>query len=223
MKRFLSLIASTAVLLLAGASSVRAESIPWTYSWQRDPVSIAADGVGTGGVSLTSEAQPKSAAGNSDIVATNLRIFSSATADNPDKLVTNGAFSLALTLTDNTSGNSGTLTFTGKLSGTFSAGSSNLTTVFNSPIKQTLTEGNTLFTVTIGPYSPPGPPSASNAGSIAAHVDVAAINGGGGTGGGTGVGVNDVPEPSSIILSCLGVTFLGGAAGRKRLLALVGK
>jgi len=214
MKRFLHLFAATAVLLVAGAS-VRADVVPWTYSWQRDPVSIAADGSGTGGVSLTSEALPKQAAGSSDIVATNLRIFSSAPAGTPDTLVTNGNYTLTLTITDTNSGQFGTLTFTGKLSGTFSAGNSNITNVFDSPTTQTLNLNGDVYTVTIGPYSPPGPPSASNAGSIAAHVDVTP---------GTGtIGINDVPEPSSIVLGCLGLTFVGGAAGRKRLLALVRK
>ena len=228
MKRFLHLFASTAVLLVAGAS-VRADAIPWTYSWQRDPISIAADGGGTGGVSLTSEALPKNAAGNSDIVATNLRAFSSATAENPDTFKTNGAYVLSLTLTDSTSGNSGTLTFAGKLSGTFSVGNANITNLFNSPTEQKVQLGNNMYDVTIGPYSPPGPPSGSNAGSIAAHVDVNPVSstGGGGNNGGTGSGsgggVSDVPEPSSILLSCLGLTFVGGAAGRKRLLALFRK
>jgi hypothetical protein len=223
MKRFLHLVAASVVVLLAGAT-VRADVIPWTYSWQRNPISIAADGTGTGGVSLTSEALPKQAAGNSDIVATNLRIFSSATAANPDKLQTNGAFALALTLLDNNSNVSGTLTFSGKLSGTFSAGNSLLTAVFSTPTTKSITLGQDTYTVTIGPYSPPGPPSASNAGSIAAHVDVTGVSGGGGGGGpGPGPGVNDVPEPSSVLLSCMGLTFLGGAAGRKRLVALLRK
>jgi hypothetical protein len=236
MKRFLHLLASTAVLLLAGAS-VRADTLPtpWTYSWQRDPVSIAANGAETGGVSLTSEAQPKSAAGNSDIVATNLRVFSSATPSAPDTFSNNGAYVLSLTLTDSTSANSGTLTFAGKLSGTFSTSNANITNLFSSPTEQKITLGNNVYDVTIGPYSPPGPPSATNAGSIAAHVDVSPVGGGGGGGGGGpppvggggggggGGGISDVPEPSSILLSCLGLTFVGGAAGRKRLLALFRK
>jgi hypothetical protein len=213
MKRFLHLFACSAVLLVAGANA-RADKVPWTYSWQRDPISIAADAPGSGGVSLTSEALPKQAAGSSDIVATNLRIFSSSTADNPDKLSTNGFFKLTLTITDNTSGDSGTATFSGKLSGTFSAGSSNITAVFDSPTAQILNLGKQDYAITIGPYSPPGPPSASNAGSIAAHVDLK---------DGGGIITNDAPEPSSIVLGCLGLTFLGGAAGRKRLMALLRK
>ncbi len=45
-----------------------------------------------------------------------------------------------------------TLTFHGKLEGTFSAGSSGLTAVFNAPTIHTFAFGNTTFTVTIGPY-----------------------------------------------------------------------
>ena len=52
-----------------------------------------------------------------------------------------------------------------------------------SPTVQALTLGGNKYTVTIGPYSPAGPPSASNAGSIAAHVDVVP---------GDGVGVQPV-------------------------------
>jgi hypothetical protein len=211
MKRSTLLFTSALVALISLGGSVRADQIAWTYSWQRNPVSIAADGDGTGGVSLTNEATPKDAAGNSDIVATNLRIFSSASPNLPDSLVTGGAYTLTLTLTDSASGQSGTATFTGKLSGTFSANNSNLTNVFNSPTVDALVLGGNTYTVTIGPYSPPGPPTASNAGSIAAFVAVTP-----GAGGGGGVGVQDVPEPSTMLLAGLGLSFLGGAAWRKR-------
>jgi hypothetical protein len=222
MKRSTLLFASALTLLISLGGSVRADLIAWTYSWQRDPISVAADGDGTGGVSFTNESLAKDATGNSDIVATNLRVFSTATASTPDQLKTGGAYTLSLTLTDSASGQSNAnnpMTFTGKLSGTFSANNSNLTNVFNSPTMQSVVLGGNTYTVTIGPYSPPGPPSASNAGAIAAFVTVTPGTTGPG-GGGTGPGVSDVPEPSTMLLAGLGLSFLGGAAWRKRRLTL---
>src|SRR5262249_7882256 len=154
---------------------------------------VPSDAPGTGGVNFTAE-QTKSASGNSDIVLSNLRVFSAATADHPETLVNSGNWALTLTLTDATSGASGNITFSGKLSGKFLAEESNVPTSFTSAITQFLTLGNFLSTVTIGPYSPPGPPSATNAGSIAAHVDITPA----------GIDVQKVPEPSAMVLSCLG-------------------
>jgi hypothetical protein len=51
--------------------------IEWTYSWSRDPVTSADDDAGAGGVSTTCETIPKGPEGNSDIEASNLRVFSS--------------------------------------------------------------------------------------------------------------------------------------------------
>jgi hypothetical protein len=215
MKRSVLFSASFALLFFAG-TALRADMVspppelaPWTYSVSRDPTLlpggiVASDAPGTGGVNFTAE-QTKSASGNSDVVLSNLRVFSAATADKPETLITGGNWALTLTLTDSTSGQTGNVTFAGKLSGKFSAEDSNVTTSFTSAITQFLTLGNFLYTVTIGPYSPPGPPSASNAGSIAAHVDLTPA----------GIDVQKVPEPSSVVLSCLGVSFLA-ASWRKR-------
>jgi hypothetical protein len=193
-----------AVLFLAGTSA-RADFIDWSYNWERNPVSVASGGAGTGGVSFTDE-PTKMATGNSDVVATNVRVFSSATAANPDVLPAGSNYTLSLTLTDKASGATGTLNFGGTLSGTFSASNANVGNTFTGPLSQTLTLGNNTYTVTIGPYSPPGPPSASNAGSIAAHVDV---------NGGT-IGNTQTPEPTTMVLGCLGLSFLGAAGWRKR-------
>src|SRR5262249_5167228 len=115
MKPFVSLVALAA--LLVGGS---AQADPrWTYSWTPSGSSINEDSPGPGGVSFTTEL-PKSATGNSDIVATNLRIFSSAPATAPDSMVTGGQYSLALTIRDEASGQTGSITFNGKLTGTFS-------------------------------------------------------------------------------------------------------
>ena len=86
----------------------------------------------------------------------------------------------------------------------------NVTNKFTGLITQQLILGNVAkgfrtYTVTIGPYTPPGPPGASNAGSISAHVDV--------TDGGV---INKVPEPSTMALSFVGFTVFGAGAWRKR-------
>jgi hypothetical protein len=208
MKRSLPLFAST--LLLFAGTSVRADQssappIAWTYNWTPSVNSLSADSPGTGGVSFTNE-PTKNAINNSDIVVTNLKDFSTATAANPDKLSTNGAYAFTLVLTDSASGEKATLTFTGKLGGTFSANNSNITNAFTGQSSQTTTLGNYNYTVTMVAYTPPGPPSASNSGSISAHVDVTLSNTGG----------TSTPEPSTMVLSFLGLSFAGAAGWWKR-------
>jgi hypothetical protein len=187
---------------------------------------VAADPPGTGGISFTNEPQ-KAVTGSSDVVASNLKVFSSADPTSPDKLTSGGAYSFALVLTDKASGQVAQLTFTGKLSGTFSAGNANVTNAFTGqtvmvngqPVTgSTVTLGNYNYTVTFpnNYYSPPGPPLASNSGSISAHVAVSAASGPGG-----GPGPATVPEPSTLVLSGLGLALMGAARWRKRRQALV--
>jgi hypothetical protein len=181
---------------------------------------IATDSPGTGGISFTNEPQ-KDVTGASDIVATNLKVFSSADPTSPDKLSTNGAYSFALVLTDKATGQTAQLTFTGKLGGTFSAGNSNVTNQFTGPtvmvngqpvVGQTVTLGAFNYTVTFPSnyYSPPGPPLASNSGSISAHVSITPA----------GIHVGSTPEPSTLVLSGLGLALTGFAGWRKRRQAL---
>jgi hypothetical protein len=204
MKRSLPLFAS-ALLFFAG-TSVRADPIAWTYNWTPSVNSLPADSPGTGGVSFTNE-PTKGAINNSDIVVTNIKDFSTATSANPDKLATGGAYTFTLVLTDSASGEHANVTFTGKLSGTFSADNSNITNQFTGQTSTTVTLGANDYTVSMVAYTPPGPPSASNAGSISAHVKVAPSSTH--TGGQT-------PEPSTMVLSVLGLSFAGAAGWRKR-------
>jgi hypothetical protein len=125
----------------------------------------------------------------------------------------NGAWSVALVLstTDSTGVHTGTLSFTGKLNGTFSSQNANIANMFGTTSPKTLTLGSVVFTVALTSYTPPGPPDQANAGSISAHVTVS-----------NAVGPppppppQNTPEPSTLLLSGLGLTFLGGAAWRKR-------
>jgi hypothetical protein len=215
MKRISSLFAPALVLLFFAGTIARADGPDWSYSWDRSPVSVLSDS-GNGGVAFTNELQ-KDASGNSDIVATNLKVFSSATATNPDTITTGGAFKLTLTLTDKASGQQGVFSWTGNLSGTFSVANALVAATFTSPLTMIQELGGHSYAVTIGPYSPPGPPSASNSGSIGAHVEVDGSNPGGGGGGGGGPGgTANNPEPSSLVLAGFGLSFLGVAGWRKR-------
>src|SRR5262245_42621629 len=94
------------IALLAAGTQARADLIWWGYNWERSPAAVLA---GTGGVSFTNEPL-KAAVGSSDIVATNLKVFSTAAATAPDVLSgSTGMYTLTLTITDNASGMSGSL------------------------------------------------------------------------------------------------------------------
>src|SRR5438046_2556556 len=97
-----SLVSAILVTLAIETGQATAGFVPWTYNWGRSPVAVAADTPGTGGVSMTEEST-FGASGSSDVVATNLRTFSSATRLNPDKF-TDKAYSLNLFLKDDDSG-----------------------------------------------------------------------------------------------------------------------
>ncbi|HEV3238010.1 MAG TPA: hypothetical protein VGZ25_13555 [Gemmataceae bacterium] len=195
-------------LTLFAQSKAHASFVPWTYNWGRSPIAVQADSPGTGGLSLTDETTLH-AVGTSDIVATNIRSFSSAPRTAPDHF-TAKPYTLSLFLKDDASGQSTTLTFSGTFSGALSSNSANITTAFTGKISQTVTLGKHTYTVSLGNFAPPGPPTASNAGSISAHVLVDQDPDGGGGGGHHGA-----PEPSTMLLSLLGLSGLGAGAWKK--------
>lgn len=211
MKRLLT-ASLTALALLVGATSVQATPIPpgnmqWNYNFSPGAPAVLADTNATAGISFTNE-PTKPAVGSSDIVATNLRVFSAATAASPDALISNGNYSLTLVLStiEDSIPYSASMTFTGKLSGTFSSENANVSNVFGPNQTQAVALGSYTFTVTLMSYTPPGPPDQVNAGSISAHVAVTSSS----------ITPAQVPEPSTMLLSGLGLSFLGGAALRKR-------
>jgi hypothetical protein len=214
MKCFVVAIVSAAGLLCLAGTPAWAQMPPvttdvnWTYNFTPAQAAVYSDS-GSGTVTFTNE-PTKAATNSSDVVVTNLRVNSVATADNPDTLSTNGAWKVGLTLTDGNSGDSTTMTFSGKLGGTFSANNANVTNTFTGTTNYSWTDpknGDTYKVNLVG-YTPPGPPTASNAGSIAAFVSVT-------PGNGNGHGAS-TPEPSTLVLSCLGLGFVGLTTWRKR-------
>jgi PEP-CTERM motif len=191
--------------LLAGAAAVRADPIQWSYNWSSSPGIVYSDNSQTSYITLTSGQILQSAAGDSDIVATNLRTFSNAPPATPATF-TAKVYTLNLLLQDQQSGQSGTLTFSGQFDGTLSELSSNIQNTFTGPTTQTLFLGNNVYTATIGPYSPPGPTNSTNAGSISAFAQVTVST----------IIIQDVPEPSSFLLVLLGTPLAGLALWRRR-------
>jgi hypothetical protein len=211
MKRFLTFILPAAALVLLGgqarADSITANNVTWTYNWEPGAPALFADTNPTASIAFTDEPQ-KAARGNSDVVATDLRSNSAAPGISPDTLNKNGAYALTLNLTstDALGTHTATLTFHGTLNGTFSSESSNIANTFGPDASQTVSMGSFNFTVTMDAYTNPGPPDQKNSGSIGAHVSITS---------GEPVAV-DHPEPSTLLLSGLGMTFLGVGAWRKR-------
>jgi hypothetical protein len=205
-----TLFTALCVVTAFGVSQARADFVSWTYNFGRSPVAVPAGGSATGGLSLTDESTHQ-ADGTSDIVATNIRAFSSAPRNHPDTF-TNSPYALSMFLKDNASGQSTTLVFHGVFKGIISATSANVTTTFTAPLTETVKLGANFYTVNLGNYAPPGPPDASNAGSISAHVAVNEFTPPPPTGGG---GTGQAPEPSTLLLSCLGLSGMGLAGWRK--------
>jgi hypothetical protein len=186
-----------ALLLLTGASA-RADLIVWAYNWEPGTTKVAADGSGTGYVALTDEPS-KAASGSSNTIVTNLRAFSTATEAKPDTFI-HAPVTFTLHLVDTASNQTGSVTFSGFLSGTLTANSANIKSTFTSPTTERVNLGGNQYTVTLGTYTPPGPPGVSNAGSLNAFVTV--VPGGNGH-------ISSAPEPSALLLASLALPGIG--------------
>src|SRR5262249_9323622 len=112
---YLPILLALAALPIVRASA-HADFVKWSYNWSRAPSEVvSADPNGTSTLALTDEPLGH-ATNDSDIVATNIRTFSNAPRATPIKFM-DAAYALTLKLTDDASGESGTLSFNGSFSG----------------------------------------------------------------------------------------------------------
>jgi PEP-CTERM motif len=215
MKRSLSLFAAAFALALTATAQSQADPFSYTYNWSASPIAISA---GTGGVTLTN-GTPITTTLETDTAATNLTVFSAAATGSPDVIQTPAGgsnYTLAVTLTDNQGAGTATVTFTGLLLGQLTHDSSTLTNAITGSTDDTgthagqtfgvVTFDGTKYTVSYNGFAAPGPEAQHNVGSISFHI---AFDGAVG-------GPPDAPEPSSMVLGCLGLSFLGGVALRAR-------
>jgi hypothetical protein len=208
-------VAFVGAIVMAALTTTRghADLIPWSYQWNASPIVVNANPLGpnspvTGGITLIPSAitvtggLPGVALGNSNIVAVNLTTFSFSPnpAGQPDRF-NNSPYNLNVTLTDITSHVSRTLWFHGLFNGTLSDTSAHITTRFTSSTTQSAVLGQNLYTVNLTSFTPPGPPSAGNEGTIGAQVNVQPM---------------EAPEPPTLLLAATGLAGAGAGWLRRR-------
>lgn len=216
MKRFLALFAAAIALVLTATAQSQADPFSYTYDWSATPIAIAA---GTGGITLTNESSVTSTI-ETDTAASNVTVFSAAPTSSPDVVPTPASgsnYALSVVLTDSNGSGTGTITFTGDLQGQLTHDSSNLTNTITgvtdgsgTHVGQTfgtVTFDGNQYTVSYNGFAAPGPEAAHNVGSLSFHIAYAAV-----TGGGPGT----APEPSGMVLGCLGLLVVGGVVFRAR-------
>src|SRR5262249_48762077 len=151
-----------------------------------------------------------------DIVATQVSVSSDAPAGFPDEFKNSPDLTLKLKINDTTSGQAFTFQFTGSFNthnprepSTASIAHPNgkFTPTGTQQVTQQI--GDNEYTVKFVAYTPPPPSGAANQGSIAYHVTVRAVDI-------TKNPPGQTPEPTSMLLAGIGVSFMGLGAWRKR-------
>jgi hypothetical protein len=198
---------AVAALLFAGPSA-RADFVQWRYNWTPSTLKVVSDTSPTTFVQLTNEPIGKPSvqvSGDSDIQMTNVKVFSDAARANPDKFDASLPVNFLLRITDVASGAFTDLPFQVKFKGDVSADSSHLRVDFlGATAYNDVHLGNNIYTVDGLSFTQPGPPGSDNSGSIAASVTVRPLD------------IQKAPEPSTMVLSTVGLSFLGLASWRKR-------
>jgi hypothetical protein len=207
MKRQVSLLSVIvlALFLLAG-QGVRAD-----YYYNFSPVDFPTVYSDNSGMGITINNQPQvgpiSTGLDTNVVAATMTTFINPGVTGTDTFNTGQHSTLALTITDGTE--LGTVAFGLKFSGSLAANNSSIKVEFDGPSTQTMTVNGNLYSIKLDSIVPPGIPNAipgSVGGRILAGIEVNPPGGG---------GSNNTPEPSTMVLSFLGLSLLGLTGWRK--------
>jgi hypothetical protein len=196
------------VALPTAASPVQADYLSWTYTANLNVPGIAVNAKSpTGGatVTLTDFNNPQAGASKIPVIA----YVTSTAATTPVSFGPSSdvppTYKLALTITDGKTHDSGTLNFTGSIAGSLTASTSSLVNTLTPVTSKSLTLDGHTYTVTIPAVTLVSPTSPQQ--NIFATVSVS--NGGTHPQTGGGGGVQGAPEPTSLLLSGLGLSLLG--------------
>jgi hypothetical protein len=214
-----------ALALLCG-NAARADYLNWTYTSNPNVPGISAGALSPNGgalVTLTNFSAPQAGALSIPVIAYVTATSSTTSINFGPSANSPSTYSLALTITDGTTHDSGTLNFTGSLAGPLTATTSGVVNRLTPVSSSALTLDGHKYTVSIPSVTLASPTSPQQ--NILASVSVSNA---------TGPSVvvpqavavvppsttntpTNTPEPGSIILACLGIAFLGTSGVRRSL------
>jgi len=219
MKRLsVSLFAAALALGLAGGNAqATLVFVPasWHIDWTAVPSPITIDAATSTQITITDKQPAPSRIGTSNTVATN--IFSTSKSAGT---ITFGPllYQSTAVITDDQSGQTASVSFLNFLSGTVSQTSSVITTTFGAatfdfpvtpgPTPGSFILGKNTYSIVLDSFVAPDGPGALKAGSLGGLVTAVGHFDDRG-------GHQDMPEPSTMLLSCVGLSFLGAATWRR--------
>jgi hypothetical protein len=198
------------VLMIATAGQVRADYLNWTYSADANVKTVSVNTPSNGGATVSFAAYNAPQPGGTNVP---IEGYVTTTSSTTPISFNNSPFDLALKITDSATHDSGTLNFTGSLSGSMTATTSSVVASFAPVSSRSLILDGHTYTVSIPSVTLAPPTSAQK--DIMASISVMNASPPPGGGGGTPPPppppppTSSTPEPTSLVLSILGMSCYG--------------
>lgn len=207
MKRFTLALVTAALGLTLGGGNVQADVVNFGYHYDISPGAVFPAGTGSVSFALGGDGTVNVTTG----VATYLHaafVSTTSSATNPLDSFNDRPFTFGMKITDTASGQTGTVTFNGVLSGQLGAGSSSLTASFPDGAAGSVGLGGRQYSVALGPSPLPLPAPGSSPGQLDVTVTV--------TSQPQEPRPTTTPEPSTLILGGSAASLLLVAHIRRR-------